>query len=89
MGHFSDPGAHRQPKHQNVCPDEPVVCVKFQGRQLNEPWQILKTHTHTHKWLKHGPPKGYTYYSVRKITNKPNKKKKAVAWRDMMSFHTS
>lgn len=57
MGHFSDPGTRRQPRHQNVCPDEPVVCI-----QLNEQWQILKklersplSHTQRNRPLNLGP----------------------------------
>lgn len=62
MGHFSDPGTRWQPRHQNVRPDESVVCMKYQDIQLNEEWQILKklkrsplSHTQRNKPLNFGP----------------------------------
>lgn len=42
MGGFSAPGAHKWPIHQNMRPNEWVMCVKFQGPWLNRTREILK-----------------------------------------------
>lgn len=42
IGGFSDPGAHEQPIHHNVHPEEMGVCVKFQGPQSNGPQKTPK-----------------------------------------------